>query len=46
MTVTNTEQMPKTVFIPAVALMAKTNDTFIAHLLMLSVLIAENAGVQ
>jgi len=36
-TVTNTEQMPKTVLSPAVALMAMTKDTFIAHLLMLSV---------
>jgi len=36
-TVTNTEQMPKTVLNPAVDIMAMTKDTFIAHLLMLAV---------
>jgi len=45
-TVTNTEQMPKTMLIPAVVLMAETNDIFIAHSLTLSVLIGSNVGVQ
>ena len=33
---TDTEQMPKTVLIPAVALMPQTNDIFIANSLTLS----------